>query len=63
MRSGDPSLQSGEGKNGNAMGVENVVKNSCKKMSKQPGETQGQYSHKLMDVFETSKLYQMIDEV
>ena len=56
-------MQSGEGGNedGNAMGVGNVK--SCKKKSKRLGETSGQYSHKVMDVFETSKLYRMIDEV
>jgi len=65
MRSEESSLQSGEGGNedGNAMGVGNVVKKSCKKLSKWLGETWGQYSHKVMDVFETSKLYWMIDEV
>jgi len=52
MRSGESSSQSGEGGNedGNAMGVENAVNKSCKKVWKGPGETQGQYSHKVMDV-------------
>jgi len=63
MRSGESSSQSGEGDNedGIAMGVGNAK--SCNKKSKQLGATWGQYSHKVMDVFETSNLYWMIDEV
>ena len=63
MRSGESSSQSGEGDNedGISTGVGNAK--SCNKKSKWLGATRGQYLHKVMDVFETSNLYRMIDKV
>ena len=55
--SGDENLQ------GELVGDEGLVKKRQKTRSKERSKTCGQYSHKVMDVFETSKLYRMIDDV